>query len=119
MAKESRYGLVIENNDLIVNNEALTVPDTCCLKGHFKVTSCRHFSFFSMWLWELNSGLHVLKADTIETYFQVIFFKYFLLGIFLVYISNAIPKVPHTLPPHAPTHPLPLFGPGIPLYWGI
>jgi hypothetical protein len=48
------------------------------------------------------------------------FFKIFLLGIFLIYISNAIPKVPHTLPPpHSPTHPLPLFGPGIPLYWGI
>jgi hypothetical protein len=27
------------------------------------------------------------------------FFKYFLLGIFLIYISNAISKVPHTLPP--------------------
>jgi hypothetical protein len=43
----------------------------------------------------------------------------FLLGIFLIYISNAILKVPHTLCPHFPTHPLPLFGPGIPLYWGI
>jgi hypothetical protein len=33
------------------------------------------------------------------------FFKYFLLGIFLIYISNAIPKVPHTLPPSPlPTH---------------
>ena len=21
--------------------------------------------------------------------------------------------------PHSPTHPLPLFGPGVPLYWGI
>jgi hypothetical protein len=30
--------------------------------------------------------------------------SYFLLGIFFIYISNAIPKVPHTLP--APT-PLP------------
>ena len=28
-----------------------------------------------------------------------IFKKFFLLGIFLIYISNAIPKVPHTLPP--------------------
>jgi hypothetical protein len=46
-------------------------------------------------------------------------FLYVLLGIFLIYISNAIPKAPHTLPPHSPTHPLPLFGPGIPLYWGI
>ena len=24
---------------------------------------------------------------------------FFLLGIFFIYISNAIPKVPHTLPP--------------------
>jgi hypothetical protein len=31
-----------------------------------------------------------------------IFLKYFLLGIFLNYISNAIPKVPHTLPPPTP-----------------
>jgi hypothetical protein len=46
-------------------------------------------------------------------------FFFFLLGIFLVYIFNAIPKVPHTHPPQSPTHPLPLFGPGIPLYWGI
>ena len=46
-------------------------------------------------------------------------FLIFLLGIFLIYISNDIPKVPHTLPPTPPTHPLPLFGPGVPLYWGI
>jgi hypothetical protein len=45
---------------------------------------------------------------------------YFLLDIFFIYISNAIPKVPYTLhPPCSPTHPLPLLGPGIPLYWGI
>jgi hypothetical protein len=44
----------------------------------------------------------------------------FLLDIFFIYISNAIPKVPYTLPiPYSPTHPLMLPGPGIPLYWGI
>jgi hypothetical protein len=44
----------------------------------------------------------------------------FLLYIFFIYISNAIPKGPYTLPlPCSPTHPLPLLGPGIPLYWGI
>jgi hypothetical protein len=43
----------------------------------------------------------------------------FLLGIFLIYIFNAIPKVPHTHHPQSPTHPLPLFGPGVSLYWGI
>jgi hypothetical protein len=45
--------------------------------------------------------------------------QHFLLGIFLIYISNAIPKVPHTLPATPrPTHSN-FFGPGIPLYWGI
>jgi hypothetical protein len=29
----------------------------------------------------------------------ILFFKVFLLRIFLNYISNAIPKVPHNLPP--------------------
>jgi hypothetical protein len=33
------------------------------------------------------------------------FFKKNLIGIFFIYISNAIPKVPHTLPPISlPTH---------------
>jgi hypothetical protein len=45
-------------------------------------------------------------------------FSFFKLGIFLIYISNAIRKFPHTLP-HSPTHPLPLLGPGVPLYWDI
>jgi hypothetical protein len=48
---------------------------------------------------------------------SLIFLFFFLLGIFFICISNATPKVPHTLPyPHSPTHPLPLLGPGIPLY---
>jgi hypothetical protein len=48
------------------------------------------------------------------------FFFQFLLDIFFIYISNAIPKVPYTLPlPCSPTHPVLLPGLGIPLYWGI
>jgi hypothetical protein len=46
----------------------------------------------------------------------------FLLDIFFIYISNAIRKVPYTLPPTppcSPTHPLPLLGPGVTLYSGI
>jgi hypothetical protein len=35
----------------------------------------------------------------------------FFLGIYFIYISNVIPKVTHF-----PTHPLPLLGPGVPLY---
>jgi hypothetical protein len=35
----------------------------------------------------------------------IIIFYLFLLGIFFIYISNAIPKVPHTLPLNPlPTH---------------
>jgi hypothetical protein len=52
--------------------------------------------------------------------FSSFLFIYLLLDIIFIYISNAIPKVPYTLPPPcSPTHPLPLLGPGIPLYWGI
>jgi hypothetical protein len=41
----------------------------------------------------------------------------FFLGIFFIYISSAIPKVPHNLlSPNSPTHPLPFLGPGVPLY---
>jgi hypothetical protein len=48
------------------------------------------------------------------------FFQKFLLDIFFTYISNAIPKVPYTLPSLcSPTYLLPLPGPGILLYWGI
>ena len=54
--------------------------------------------------------------DSIFIFFFFIIIN-ILLGIFFIYISNAIPKVSHT--PHSPTHPLPLLGPGFPLYWGI
>jgi hypothetical protein len=47
-------------------------------------------------------------------------FKKKFISIFFIYISNAIPKVPYSLPPPcSPTHPLLLLGPGVPLYWGI
>jgi len=52
--------------------------------------------------------------------FASLAFLLLLLDIHFIYISNAIPKVPYTLPPPcSPTHPLLLPGPGIPLYWGI
>jgi hypothetical protein len=47
----------------------------------------------------------------------VCLFVCFLLDIFFIYISNAIPKVPYILPlPCSPTHPLQLLDPGVPLY---
>jgi hypothetical protein len=45
-------------------------------------------------------------------------YLFILLDIFFIYISNANPKVPYTLPTLcSPTHPLPLLGPGVFLYW--
>jgi hypothetical protein len=55
--------------------------------------------------------------------FLVIFYydlEIIFLDIFFIYISNAIPKEPYTLPlSYSPTHSLPLPSPGIALYWGI
>jgi hypothetical protein len=39
------------------------------------------------------------------------FFFHFLLGISLIYICNAIPKVPHSHPPPLPYPPTPLLWP--------
>jgi hypothetical protein len=50
-----------------------------------------------------KSRLHNLWLSVSPGFFFI--FKYFLLRIFLDYISNAIPIVPHTLPPTPlPTH---------------
>jgi hypothetical protein len=68
------------------------------------------FTFFSKFF-------HTYFPHTL-TFCLSSFFKQFLLDIFFIYISNAIPKVPYTLPmPCFPTHPLLLSGPGVPLYW--
>jgi hypothetical protein len=56
--------------------------------------------------------------STSSSFFYLLFKKYFLLHIFLNYISNSIPKVPHTPPTSLPTHSH-FFGPGVLLYWGI
>jgi hypothetical protein len=60
------------------------------------------------------------KQSLVLFFFLGVFLNLFLLDIFFIYISKAIPKVPYTLPlPCSPTIPLPVLGPGIPLYWGI
>jgi hypothetical protein len=40
----------------------------------------------------------------------------FLIRYFLHLHFQCYPKSPPTLPPHSPTHPLPILGPGVPLY---
>jgi hypothetical protein len=47
------------------------------------------------------------------------FFSFFLITYFPQLHFQCYPKSPpHPPPPHAPTHPFPFFGPGVPLYWG-
>jgi hypothetical protein len=54
-----------------------------------------HLFLFKMFDFRFSSLLYTL----------LIYYIFFLLHIFLNYISNAIPKVPHTLPPTSlPTH---------------
>jgi hypothetical protein len=69
------------------------------------------FYFILFYFWP-SGALHSCR---IQTYIQVkhpyiykdnvFLFKYFLLGIFLIYISNAVPSVPHILPPPSPYPP--------------
>jgi hypothetical protein len=42
--------------------------------------------------------------------FFFLFFPPFLVGIYFIYISNAISKVPYSPLPCSPTYPLPLLG---------
>jgi hypothetical protein len=69
-------------------------------------------------LYLFNVHLLLCLCDKTTLWWSITsFFLKFLLGIFFIYISNAIPKVPYTLPsPCSPTYPLPLLGPSVPLY---
>jgi hypothetical protein len=44
---------------------------------------------------------------------------FFLIRCFPCLHFQCYPKSPPYPPPQSPTHPFPLFGPGVPLYWGI
>jgi hypothetical protein len=84
------------------------IPKVKLIEGNPKwLLQAVSFSFFFFLL--ITIQLTLLK-----------FFSNFLLGIFFIYISNAIPKVPYTLTqPCSPPYPLPLLANGVPLYWGI
>ena len=45
--------------------------------------------------------------------------SFFLIRYFPRLHFQCYPKGPPYPPTQSPTHPLPLFGPGVPLYWGI
>jgi hypothetical protein len=66
-------------------------------------------SFQFEWIYFLMGLKKLSRMKPTQSFFLI----YFLLGIFLVYIFNAIPKVPHTHPPPTPYPPTPPFWP-----WG-
>jgi hypothetical protein len=64
--------------------------------------------------WGRGRAEQVLLSHSSMEVTETGLFKIFLLDIFFIYISNAIPKVPYTLPPPCyPTHSFPLLGPGV------
>jgi hypothetical protein len=59
----------------------------------------------------------LLRRTKASTFWSFLFF--FLIRYFPRLHFQCYPKGPPYPPPQSPTHPLPLFGPGVPLYWGI
>jgi hypothetical protein len=51
--------------------------------------------------------------------FVVFCFCFCFVLFYYIFSSTTFPKFPPYPPTHSPTHPFPLFGPGVPLYWGI
>jgi hypothetical protein len=81
---------------------------------------CIHINSFYLFYslrepWLKNISCTILLKPKLGILFFLIIL--FLLGIYFIYISNAIPKVPHTLAP-PPTHP-PTHSHFLALYWGI
>jgi hypothetical protein len=59
-----------------------------------------------------------MKLENLNEMDEFLFFNIF----YYVFSSIIFPMLSQKSPipsPHSPTHPFPLFGPGIPLYWGI
>jgi hypothetical protein len=71
-------------------------------------------SLFFVLLWVGEDCVGLCLVSSIVVVVVVVFIRYFPHLHFQCY-----PKGPPYPPPQSPTHPLPLFGPGVPLYWGI
>jgi hypothetical protein len=93
----------------------VTLPKQTYIHTKFSKLLLLLLLFFNQSLPAISINVY-LQNESLKIY---LIFK-ILLDNFFIYISNAIPKVPYTLLlPCTPTHPLPLLGPGVPLYWGI
>ena len=70
----------------------------------------------ALWI-DFILGSSTCQISTWYDWLMVVFI--FFIGYFLHLHFQCYPKTPPYPPPHSPTHPLPLLGPGDPLYWGI
>jgi hypothetical protein len=95
--------------------------EECCLLISFSWLYYADILFTPRWRWHAQRWYHpqlsehlpsiINQENTLHTRLKFnLFFPYFLLGIYFNYISNAIPKVTHTL-----LHPLPY--PPTPTSW--
>jgi hypothetical protein len=84
-------------------------------------TATNLFTFF------FKASISSIFSFLSHSLFSLSFF-FFSLNLFLMYFIRYFPhlhfqhypKRPPYIPlPHSPTHSLPLFDPGVPLYWGI
>jgi hypothetical protein len=111
------YGSAVRTSSLFSRCQTSDRP---CLKNRVYDPDCSVVSTPSHRS-KMNFKWSILITETQVILFlrQFSFLFFYLLRIFLNDISNAIPKVPHTLPPTSlPTHSH-FFGPGVPLYWAI
>jgi hypothetical protein len=84
-------------------------PESSSERGNVWIHK-KHQLMVVPFLLHTNQLAVVLSGSYLDFFCLFVCFR-FLLGIYFIYISNAIPKIPNPLP-----HPLPLLGPGFPLY---
>jgi hypothetical protein len=60
--------------------------------------------------------MYVQAESIVHCYFNILFLFYFFIRYLFHLHFQCYPKSPPCPPPNSPTHPLPLLGPGVPLY---
>jgi hypothetical protein len=97
--------------NLVLSWNTLVSPSTVIENFAGYSSLAWHLSSLSVYITSVQDLLAFIVSGEKSGVILLFLFCFFLLGIYFIYISNAIPKVPHPLP-----HPLPFLGPGIPLY---